>query len=287
MTQGIRRGDGQPGEPASWWPTADLSVSLSDVVVVTVNYNTRRLVSMLLWSLHRFLGPELRSVVVVDNGSSDGSAEVLRACARADLCDLVVNAANRYHGPALSQALSWCASNSRGARNHRPWFWLLDSDCVVARPDAATEAMSAATAAGAALLGEAAWNRWHEDVRLCGYSLLLDPAYVWRPQIGPFGQGGDPVGDFEQSCRRAQVPTATFPFTAGGFIIHLGRGTLAGVYERGETSNAFFGWAEEHHAPHFQLVPGARARYTALLEEFDDAVGDLQPEQLVNACRRN
>ena len=103
---------------------------------------------------------------------------------------LVVNAANRYHGPALSQALSWCASNSRGARNHRPWFWLLDSDCVVARPDAATEAMSAATAAGAALLGEAAWNRWHEDVRLCGYSLLLDPAYVWRPQIGPFGQGG-------------------------------------------------------------------------------------------------
>ena len=49
MTQGILRGDGQPGEPASWWPTADLSVSPSDVVVVTVNYNTRRLVSMLLW----------------------------------------------------------------------------------------------------------------------------------------------------------------------------------------------------------------------------------------------
>jgi len=58
-------------------------------VVVTVNYNTKRLVSMLLWSLYRFLGSELRSVVAVDNGSSDGSTEILQACARAGLCGAV------------------------------------------------------------------------------------------------------------------------------------------------------------------------------------------------------
>jgi len=56
-------------EGTSWWPSTDSSIEPSGVVVVTVNYSTKRLVSMLLWSLYRFLGSELRSVVVVDNGS--------------------------------------------------------------------------------------------------------------------------------------------------------------------------------------------------------------------------
>jgi glycosyltransferase involved in cell wall biosynthesis len=277
----------QVREGISWWPRTDSSIEPSGVVVVTVNYNTKRLISMLLWSLYRFLGSERRSVVVVDNGSSDGSTEILQACARAGLCELIPNGTNRYHGPAISQALSHCASRSTGAPGDRPWLWVLDSDCVVARSDAATQAMSAARAAGAALLGEAAWNMWHEDVRLCGYALLIDPARAWQPEIGPFVEGGDPVGDFEQSCRRVQIPIATFPFTATGFIVHLGRGTLAGLYERREVSNAFFDWAKAHHEPHFQQVSGAQARYSALLEEFDEAVRDLGPEQLVSACRRN
>jgi glycosyltransferase involved in cell wall biosynthesis len=234
-------------EGTSWWPNTDSSFDPSGVVVVTVNYNTKRLVSILLWSLYRFLGSELRSVVVVDNGSSDGSSDIL-------------------------QAQSHCASRSTGADGDRPWFWLLDSDCVMARPDAATEAMSVARGAGAALLGEAAWNRWHGDVRLCGYSLLIDPARAWRPDIGPFVEGGDPVGDFEQSCRRAQVPIATFPFTANGFIVHLGRGTLAGVYERREVSNILFDWAAGHHEPHFQRClkrgPGTQHCSRSLMKRF-------------------
>jgi lactoylglutathione lyase len=119
-------------------------------------------------------------------------------------------------------------------------------------------------------------------------SMVADPeGNRIEPEIGPFVEGGDPVGDFEQSCRRVQIPIATFPFTASGFIVHLGRGTLAGVYERREVSNVFFDWAEAHHEPHFQQVSEAQARYSALLEEFDEAVRDLGPEQLVSACRRN
>ena len=88
------------------WPSTNPSIDPSGVVVVTVNYNTKLLVSMLLWSLYRFLGSELRSVVAVDNGSSDGSTEILQGCAQAGLCELILNATNRYHGPAINQALS-------------------------------------------------------------------------------------------------------------------------------------------------------------------------------------
>lgn len=43
----------QVSEGAVWWPRTDPSIDPSGVVVGTVNYNTKRLVSMLLWSLFR------------------------------------------------------------------------------------------------------------------------------------------------------------------------------------------------------------------------------------------
>ncbi|MEZ4863672.1 MAG: hypothetical protein R3C14_20290 [Caldilineaceae bacterium] len=46
-------------------------------------------------------------------------------------------------------------------------------------------------------MGESYWNRWNNDYRFSGFSLLLDPAQVWRPETGPISNGGDPIGDFE------------------------------------------------------------------------------------------
>jgi hypothetical protein len=43
----------------------------------------------------------------------------------------------------------------------------------------------------------------------------------------------------------------SFPFTAGGYIVHLGRGTLAAVAEEGDTNNPLCSWATEHREPHF------------------------------------
>lgn len=82
-----------------------LVVDARGVAVVTVNYNTRGLVALLLWSIYRTLGGQVRSVIVVDNGSSDGSRSLLEGCRDAGLCELIANDANRYHGPALNQAM--------------------------------------------------------------------------------------------------------------------------------------------------------------------------------------
>lgn len=267
----------------AWWPPSSATSSPSGVTAVSVNYNTADLIALLIWSLHRILDTDLRSVVVVDNGSTDGSLELLHALADAGLCELVVNPTNRHHGPALTQAMSHLAGLASEAPE-RSWIWFLDSDCVIARADAAEKALATATASGAALVGEPHWDRWNEETRFFACSLLLDPARVWRAEIGAFEDGGDPVGEFGVWCRTQGVPAASFPFTREGHVVHLGRATLAGVRERGETTNPLFAWSRDHHEPHFQAVPGAEAKYAAIVGAFREEVPHLDAATLVRAC---
>ena len=268
-----------------WWPATASSEPPTGVIVVSTNYNTKELIAHLLWSLYHFLGDELHSVLIVDNGSTDGSVEVLQAVAGAGLCELIINQENRQHGPALSQAITHLAQAQQGQSAAHPWLWLLDSDCLIARCDAATRAIMAAREARAAVVGESYWNRWHNTHRFAGYSFLLDPAQVWQPTIGVIPDGGDPIGDFGQACHAHGTPMLSFPFTQEGYLIHRGRSTLATVRQRGESANPLYEWARDHHEPHFQEVAGARERYAALIDEFNQQVGDDSADALIRACR--
>lgn len=126
------------------WP--DRPVTPGRVAVVTVSYNTRELTALLLWSLRRILAWESLEIVVVDNGSKDGSAELLAKIDAAGGCRLIANAGNTMHGPALTQAMSFLAS--KGSELPR-WVWVLDSDIVISRPDALQKAVQRAQSAEA------------------------------------------------------------------------------------------------------------------------------------------
>jgi GT2 family glycosyltransferase len=153
---------------------------------VAVSYNTRGLIALLLWSIHRLLRGKVAVVVVVDNGSVDGSRALLEVSAEAGLCSLIANDSNRYHGPALNQALSYLAACAeRDASEPIGWVWLLDSDCVVVRPDTLVDAIAAATRTTAGLMGERRWDPWQGCDRLAAHSLFLDPAQAWRPGSPP------------------------------------------------------------------------------------------------------
>lgn len=253
------------------------------VAVVTVSYNTRELTALLLWSLRRILRWESLEIVVVDNGSADGSAQLLARIEAAGGCRLIANTGNAMHGPALNQAMSFLAS--RGTELPR-WVWVLDSDVVISRPDALAKAVGRAEETGAAITGESWWDPWDERYSFLAYSLLIDPVRVWRDGIEPFAGGGDPAGDLLTSADAQGETLAEFSFVRDRYLIHRGRSSLFTVWESGDTAHPSYDWALDHHEPHFALVEGAAARHDELMRAFRAEVGPLGDRAAVEALTR-
>ena len=260
------------------WP--DATATPGRVAVITVSYNTRELTALLLWSLRQVLAWESLEIVVVDNGSRDGSAELLAKIDAAGGCRLIPNAGNVMHGPALTQAMSFLAARRTGLPR---WIWVLDSDVVISRPDALRLAVREAEEAHAAIVGESWWDDEHGMDCFLAYSLLIDPARVWRDGLEPFVDGGDPAFELLQSARAQNETLAEFPFAKGGYVIHRGRSSLFTVWESGDATHPDHGWARDHHEPHFALVEGAAARHEELLRAFRADVGPLDGAKAVDA----
>ena len=252
--------------------------------IVVVSYNTRRLTAQLIYSLYRTLRPPAFHLVVVDNGSADGSAELLSAVAEAGLCDLSRNPENRYHGPGLNQGMSRLAELHGSGAVPITAVWVLDSDCVVLRPDALSAPCAVMRETGAALVGQRGYDTSEADELLGLHSLLLDPTQIWRPGIPPFQDHGSPSEALQRSCAQAGLVAVDFPFTRGGYIVHVGRGSLRELLAAGERTNRHYEWATTHHEPHFALEPTAPAAYAAFQTAFARDVPTLDPASLVRAC---
>lgn len=111
-----------------------------DLSVVIVSYNSAHLLPRCLRSLHEAVGSLLVETIVVDNGSRDGSAELLR---------------KELKPTKLIEAgenLGFSRANNLGARCARGrYYLLLNSDCFVrpGLPQRLIAALEADTSAGA------------------------------------------------------------------------------------------------------------------------------------------
>jgi len=271
------------------WPIRPISRQASTrVAVITVNYNTRLLIAQLIYSIYAGAGNEqVAQLLVADNGSTDGSRQLLERMAESGLCTLMANDEQRYHGPALNQAMNWLAERQllSAPAELIDTVWVLDSDCVVIRADALSDATGALNRAGAALAGQASANQWHAEETIGLYSLLMDPRQVWRDPIPPFEDSGEPSLSLQLGCAAAGLSRLEFPFTRDGYVVHRGRSTLAEVLSRGETGNRLYRWAVDHHAPHFNAEPGAVDLYRAFQAKFATACNDEKGDDaIVRAC---
>lgn len=261
--------------------------------IVVVNFNTARLISQLLFSLYRILGrSEFVTVVVVDNGSTDGSRQILEALAAAQLIHLIANADQQYHGPALNQGISWLANRQESAdpADQVQYVWTLDSDVVVLRRDTARDALGAFEGTGAAAVGQSQDDPLtkravrNNPSMLSPFSLILDPVQIWQPSIPPFLDDGAPALGMQVAADADGLRLVSFPFVERGYLIHLGRGTLRTIAESRDTTNRYYKWAAGHHEPYYMGQEGAPLIYQRFCEVFDAKVGDLTPEGVAAAC---
>jgi glycosyltransferase involved in cell wall biosynthesis len=251
------------------------------VAIVVANYTTRRLIAQLVFSLHRLLGrDQFSELVVVDNASSDGSQELLAALHRSRLIHLLQNRTQRYHGPAITQGVSWL-----GARTQH--VWVLDSDVVVLRADTVRDALATARRLDAAAVGQRLGDDAYDSLltnnreMLDPCSLILDLRRIWRDP--PFVEDGAPATALQVEADARGLRLAAFPFVEEGYLLHLGRGTLREVAHRGDTGNRYYEWALDHQEPHFGGNQHGQERYREFCDLFDSEVGALTPESLVRA----
>jgi hypothetical protein len=268
------------------WPSTGRFDVWERVGVVMVSYNTVAVTAQAIYALLRTIRTPALRLVVVDNASTDGSAELLAALAEAGLCEVIANSEQRYHGPALTQAVDHLAATQTAEGRVGP-VWVLDSDCIVLRSDTLSTGVDLMRSTGAGMVGQWSVDRWHRRGELLGlHCLLLDPLQVWRDPIVPFEEDGSPSQRLQESARRSGVTVAELPFTQDGYVVHLGRTTLRAVLRDDARSNRYFDWARTHSEPHFMDEPTAPQRYAAFLAEFDNEVGQSTAERIIEACRR-
>jgi glycosyltransferase involved in cell wall biosynthesis len=277
------------------WPQSPEGASAGrSVAIVVANFNTRHLIAQLVFSLYCLLGrDQFSELVVVDNGSTDGSRELLAALHRRRLIRLIQNRTQRYHGPALTQGVSWLARGQRsGACARVDYVWVLDSDTLVLRSDTVREALAAARRLDAAAigqrLGDSEYDRLlrnnREMLDLC--SMIIDPTRVWRRPIPPFLEDGAPATALQVAADARGLRLAAFPFVEQGYVLHLGRGTLREVARREDAANRYYAWARDHHEPHFSGHERGADLYRAFCDRFEAEVGELTSESLLQAILR-
>jgi glycosyltransferase involved in cell wall biosynthesis len=258
------------------------------------NFNTRRLIAQLIFSLYRLLGrDQFTELVVVDNASTDGSRQLLAALERAGLLGLIANRIQRYHGPALTQGISWLARRQKsGAGPRVDYVWVLDSDVVVLRHDAVRNAVALFDRSDAAAVGQITGDPAYDRLlrnnaeMLHPVSLMLDPRRLWRRPIPPFLEDGAPGTALQVAADARGLRLVPFPFIEDGYLLHLGRGTLHEIAEAENADNRYYRWAVDHGDYHFANREEGAELYRAFREGFDAEVGDLTADNLIHACRR-
>jgi len=276
------------------WPRRRAGVARGgpreQVAVVTVNYDTAALVAGLVWSLCRVLAPgEVERIVVVDNGSTDGSVELLETLDEARIVDVVHNRRHPYHGPGLNRGVSYLANERRAGRLSTDTVWVLDSDAAVLRADALDRALANFHYKGAAMLGQAQPYDQRRP-RLAEYlhpaALLIDAPTVWRPSVPAFLEDGAPAVVMQHVLRRRGKVLVDHPWFASGALLHAGAGTLGTLRREQRTGNRYYEWAGEHGEAHFHGAPDGAAHWARFQARFTAEVPELRGGALVDACTR-
>ncbi len=273
------------------WPefkSSTNTISPPKISVVCANYNTVDLISQLIFSLCRIVGREkISEIVIVDNNSTDGSVELLSTMQEAKIITAIFNSEQRYHGPALNQAMDYLLRKQIDATSEKEatdYVIVLDSDVVVLRSDILEDSVDALKKQNAGLCGQFQPHKHIPEGYAHINSILIDPVRVWKRGICTFEEVGDPAVPLQKSMIQAGIKRVDFPFCAENYLLHLGRGTLKNIFDKNISTNNYFEWAREKNEFHFQGNPNGFLFYEEYLKIFSQEVSSFSPELIVEAC---
>ncbi len=271
------------------WPRGDGAANNAAdarVGVVIASYNTCDVLGWCLFGLFRVLAdPRVVRVVVVDNGSTDGTLDLLDALRDAGLISVRINRRQEGHGVALNQGIELLRREQLAAKPGEglDYLWMLDSDALVLRPDVLDCVLPRMQADGACLAGEYLPREMLPEID--GYahpsSLLIRPSALWRRPIVPFDRSGAPALRLQQRMQRLGWMRLDFPFMAGGYVLHVGRSTLQAVWRDQEQRHSMFAWASENSQPHYHGHPRGPAMLRSFLDVMQREVGAPKQGALV------
>ncbi len=205
----------------------------SGVTIAIVNWNSMDLLRDVLRAIEEFGGPSqgIREVLVIDNGSNDGSREFLRACRSEGRVRCLLLPQNIYHGPAMDLAF---------LMSRTEFVVALDVDAFPIAPgwlDTLLEPLHRGrTVAGA----EAARGYIHPCCLAMRTALFAERRHTFTPHIGtwdPERMGIDEWDTGESiTVREGKDRVAPFPRTRvrgplqlgsvfGDFVYHNGAST--------------------------------------------------------------
>lgn len=253
------------------------------------NYNAAQFLSYALFSLYRILGePAFRKIVVVDNHSCDESLTVLEAFRDAGLIELIANPFQRYHGPALNQALTHLSTQQNGnSFDNIDYIWVLDSDVIILRSDILLHAVTSLQRYHAAILGEFEHVTLHEGYAQ-PFSMLLNPSICWRSGIPVFHEDGAPAREMQRRLRRLGHIILNFPFTEHYYLLHIGSASVHDLTKHGLVSNRYYGWAKQWEGIGYRYSwshPQKRI-FDSFVALYRKEVPTSNPDALIQACER-
>lgn len=265
------------------------------VSLVTVSFNTLDHVKLMLLTLADTLGKQdLKRIVIVDNGSTDGSREFL---ARLGAPVAVVhNDGRSTHARGLRVGISYIERKEKevAADQRTNVYLIVDPDIIFLREDW-FEAMTNRILAEVAIVGELQYDVGepyaHPSCLMLRRDCYQDSA-IW-----PFVDHGAPALWLQQSLRKAGYAIFDFPVRSENYVLHVGRGSIAGI-KRSVPTSPYATVCDDAHFHGNQrgdaLLREARQRFQNLLAgggeegavKYINAALGRQAERNFNATQR-
>lgn len=243
---------------------ARVSVPFDDdprFALVTVNFSTTHYLKLLLLTLaeQEHLGL-MHRIVVVDNGSRDGGAELLdRLAARVDRLHALHRRRWLGHGPGMRSGVR--ALDRIDGQAARPANLLLftDTDVVFRSPDVLA-ALAGTALSGAALVGEVRRGVNPEpDIQASFFAVRRD--VFARRDVPPPVHDGSPTYRLQRAIFASGLPVVDLPTNHGGLTLHRGRAGIDAA-TRFRPRHHYAGVANDE--PHFMGVLGGATIWTAI-----------------------